>query len=66
MRKDNCYQCKFKRNVPGDAHIQCTNPDKEMTGNPHGIKNGWFWYPLLFDPTWKTKECSNFEEKRSE
>jgi hypothetical protein len=36
------------------------NPDKEMTGDPHGIKKGWFFYPLLFDPTWKTKKCSNF------
>jgi len=32
-----------------------------MTGNAHGVKNGWFIYPLLFDPIWKTKECDNFE-----
>lgn len=32
-----------------------------MTGNQHGIKNGWFMYPLLFDPIWATKECNNLE-----
>ena len=58
-----CYSCKHKRNVPGNAHILCANPDPEMTGDPHGIKNGWFIYPILFDPCWKTKMCSNFEEK---
>jgi len=34
-----------------------------MTGNPKGIQNGWFSYPHNFDPIWRTKECSNFEEK---
>jgi len=62
-RKDDCYLCKHRQNVPGDAHIRCMNPDKEMVGNPHGVKNGWFDYPFLFDPLWKAKECSNFEQK---
>lgn len=54
-----CYDCINKRDVPGDCHIQCVNPDLDMTGDPHGIKKGWFMYPLLFNPTWKTKACSN-------
>ena len=61
---NECYRCVHKRNTPGDAHIACNNPDPDMTGNPHGIKNGWFWYPLLFDPVWKEKDCANFEEKK--
>ena len=44
-----CYDCIYKQNVPGNAHIMCNNPDPDMTGNPHGIKNGWFIYPELFD-----------------
>ena len=60
---NECYSCKHKRNVPGDCHVECAKPDPRMTGNPHGMANGWFIYPLLFDPTWKTKDCSNFEEK---
>ena len=56
-----CYYCKNRRDVPGNCHIKCVKPDVNMTGNEHGKKNGWFMYPLLFDPTWKTKQCDNFE-----
>lgn len=57
-----CWDCSHRRPVPGNAHIECVNPDPEMTGNAHGIENGWFFYPLLFDPVWKTRKCSNFEQ----
>jgi len=40
---DECYYCKHKRNVPGNAHIQCVSPDLDMTGKRHGITNGWFF-----------------------
>ena len=63
--RNDCYKCKHRRNVPGDAHIRCVNPDTKMTGDPHGIKMGWFFYPLVFDPTWMTKQCDNFEEKQN-
>ena len=56
-----CYNCINRMVVPGNAHIRCLKPDMEMTGDRHGIKKGWFYYPLLFDPVWATKECSNFE-----
>jgi len=58
-----CSSCKHKRTVPGDAHIRCANPDPDMTGYPHGIRQGWFYYPVLFDPVWMTKECNNYECK---
>lgn len=54
-------KCKHAESIPGNTHIKCNKPDHDMTGNKHGIKKGWFIYPLLFDPTWKTKVCSNFE-----
>lgn len=59
---NECYTCKHKENVPGNCHIKCVKPDANMTGNEHGIKEGWFMYPLLFDPVWKTKECDNYSE----
>jgi hypothetical protein len=34
-----------------------------MSGSEHGIRHGWFFYPLLFDPVWKTKACVNHEIK---
>lgn len=48
--KTECYNCINRRNVPFNTHIACINPDLKMRANQHGIKNGWFWYPLLFDP----------------
>lgn len=59
--RNKCYECVNRRNVPGNSHIQCVKPDREMTGDQHGIRKGWFMYPLLFDPTWMTKKCNNFE-----
>jgi hypothetical protein len=59
--KSDCYQCVNMREVPGNAHIKCIKPDPNMTGNSHGVIHGWFYYPLLFDPVWMTKECVNFE-----
>ena len=59
--KNDCYKCVHRRNVPGNCHIECVNPDIDMTGDPHGIKQGWFMYPILFDPSWMTSKCKNFE-----
>jgi hypothetical protein len=60
---NECYLCKHRRNVPGDMHSACAMPDPDMTGSVHGIINGWFLYPISFDPIWKTKDCNNFEER---
>ena len=58
-----CYECVHRRTIPGDCHSMCVMPDAHMTGNEHGIRKGWFMYPINFDPTWKTKLCDNFESK---
>jgi hypothetical protein len=60
-KRNECWECIHKREVPGNAHIRCDNPDQGMKGDPHGIKNGWFAYPILFDPVWKENECKNFK-----
>ena len=61
--KNNCYKCKYKRDVPGTVHISCDQPDQAMTGNPHGMRRGWFTYPARFDPVWVAKICDNFMER---
>ena len=58
---NECYHCVHMREVPGDAHIQCINPDSFMQGEPRAEARGWFYYPLLFDPVWKRRRCRNFE-----
>lgn len=61
-----CYSCIYRRTIPGDCHTRCSNPDPDMTGNQHGIDNGWFAYPINFDPTWMTKECANYKSEEEE
>jgi hypothetical protein len=56
-----CWHCKHKREVPGNAHIRCAKPDPEMRGAEHGKANGWWYYPLLFDPVWNLTICRNYE-----
>ena len=63
MAWHRCGKCEYRRSVPGSAHIACAMPDPSMTGRDHGIRNGWFRYPTNFDPTWKTKDCSNYKPK---
>ena len=62
--RSQCYSCKHKRAVPGDAHIQCVNPDGEMKGHELGIRRGWWMYPVVFDPTWNLTICRNHEERK--
>jgi hypothetical protein len=57
-----CWDCVHLRRNSWTHHIKCAKPDPEMTGSEHGIRNGWFLYPLNFDPVWKTKLCSNLEK----
>lgn len=34
----------------------------EVKGNPHGIRSGWFMWPLNYDPTW-LESCDGFKGK---
>ena len=91
MNKPNCYKCKHRRGVPGDAHSACHHPDAQsihanplamlagimggaifdmnntlgVKGKPHGIRNGWFAWPVNFDPVWLEK-CNGFTAKEKE
>jgi hypothetical protein len=62
--KPNCYTCKHVRNVPGDEHKSCENTLAKVTGHPHGIRMGWFYWPVNFDPTW-LKSCDGFEPREA-
>lgn len=79
--RPNCYQCKYRGTVPGDAHSCCRYPGNEIglfeifaPANKenatklnirveyHGIRNGWFMWPINFDPAWLTN-CDGFQVK---
>lgn len=34
----------------------------KIRGNPHGIRSGWFMWPVNFDPVW-LENCDGFEAK---
>lgn len=63
-KTNECYSCIHRQEIPGNAHIKCGKPDPKMEGNQHGIANGWFFYPMVFDPVWKEKNCSNYKEAK--
>jgi len=37
-------------------------PPLEIEANEHGIKNGWFIWPINFDPLW-LENCEGFTKK---
>jgi len=57
-----CYKCEYRGSIPGDCHSQCRNLTAEVKLDSHGVKNGWAWWPLNFDPIW-VNECKGFKEK---
>lgn len=58
----NCYECKHRRDLPGDEHSRCANAVANVVGHSHGIKRGWFYHPVNFDPVWLVS-CTGFEAK---
>jgi len=60
--KPNCYKCKYREEIPGDAHSRCTNLKAKVVGERHGINSGWFFWPFNFDPTWLIN-CNGFKKK---
>ena len=60
-KKPDCYECKFRGTIPGDAHSSCSNRKANVEGNNYGIRSGWFLWPFNFDPVW-LESCDGFEK----
>ena len=45
------------------AYFDESNP-LGVTGNPHGIRQGWFNWPFNFDPIW-LESCNGFQKDES-
>ena len=60
-KRPNCYLCAHRNSIPGDRHSSCSATTAKVTGNPHGIRRGWFYWPFNFDPTW-LNSCDSFKE----
>ncbi len=61
--RTECWSCVHKRENTWTHHIACAKPSVDVlrNGSAHGKKNGWFFYPLLFDPVWKESLCPHYE-----
>lgn len=57
-----CYTCVHRRTIPGDAHSSCATKTALVMTNPHGVKNGWCYFPLNFDPIW-IEACDSHQMK---
>lgn len=59
--KADCYKCVHRGTIPGGRHSSCNNTEAHVRGTPHGIMNGWFMWPMNFDPVW-LESCDGFSE----
>ena len=67
MSDKKCWSCAYKKSIPGNAHIRCRFDwigQKQImpVGKEHGIRNGWYMFPLNYDPTWMTNNCPQWSE----
>lgn len=60
--KPDCYKCFHRLDIPGDCHSRCNNFAAKVSGNAHGIRQGWFRWPLNYDPVW-LESCDGFSDK---
>lgn len=44
------------------APVIMQSKELNIKANPHGIKNGWFNFPLNFDPRW-LENCDGYEKQ---
>jgi hypothetical protein len=61
METKKCYACVHRLTIPGDCHSRCNNVNAKVEGHPQGIRNGWFMWPINFDPTWLIS-CDGFSD----
>jgi hypothetical protein len=60
--KPDCYKCVHRLDIPGNAHSRCNNHDAKVSAYAHGVRSGWFAWPLNFDPVWLTA-CDGWSDK---
>lgn len=60
--KPDCYSCIYQKELSYSCHSECANHEAKVSANPHGIKNGWFMWPINFDPCW-LESCDGFSQR---
>ena len=67
MSENNCYNCGYRGKLPGSAHSSCKfdwakSEVPEPQGKAWGIQNGWWYFPVNFDPVRMLDECEAHSE----
>lgn len=67
-KHNECYFCKHRGTVFGSVHSSCKrkfieNNLKPPQGDSYGKRMGWYYFPINFDPVWKTEKCEGYEQK---
>jgi len=68
--KKDCYSCKFREKIIGDAHSKCNNEwnKEDFKGKTKKITPTWNqWsvgFPNNFDPHW-FKNCKKHQENET-
>lgn len=57
----DCYRCVHRRDLVGDAHSSCVNRHATVGADRVGIRCGWCFWPLNFDPVW-IQECDSYSD----
>ncbi len=68
-KKNTCFNCAYRTDIPGDAHIGCSfawekSENKPPKANEAGVKNGWYMFPLNFDPVWQEEPCKEHSDTK--
>jgi len=66
----SCEHPEIKKNIKQEmfaclgiaGEISPAAQKLKIKGNEHGIKSGWFNWPVNFDPVW-LENCDGFEER---
>lgn len=66
----NCYDCIYRSDIPGNTYSRCNHPEAlknpfeanhklEIKAVEHGVRMGWFYWPVQYDPVW-LRNCNGF------
>jgi hypothetical protein len=55
----DCTKCDHCQSISGNEHKKCNNLKAIVKGNNYGVKMGWFFWPVNYDPVWLIS-CNGF------
>lgn len=62
-----CYSCVFRCELSWSCHSKCTAEWVEFSempkGNDYGRSEGWYHFPVNYDPVWMEEESSKYHKK---